>query len=203
MMFKMPSFVLAAAFAATGTMLAGSAAQATVVIEPFDNYTTGGNGAAFADFTTVITAGPTAWTVDVVNGGFGLHFDDTHNWPDGIDISGETTLEIDVTINSGGVDGTTVIVVLEDINGLQDVYDLGALQGNLPAGFSGTVSTPLTLPVGFVDTNLTFYHVQANSFADPYPVAYSITFEELRVTPEPASIALIGCGLGLVTLRRR
>ncbi len=203
MMLKKTSFVLAAALAATGVLFTASAAQATVVIETFDNYTTGGNVAAWADFGNVITAGPNDWTIDVVNGGFGFHFDDTGNPPNGIDISGETILEIDFTVNSGGIFGTTVIVVLEDKNAVQDVYDLGLLLGNFPAGFSGTVSTPLTLPGTFDTTSLNFFQIQGNSFDNTFPFPYSLTLSELRVTPEPASIALIGCGIGLLALRRR
>lgn len=203
MLYKKPSFVVAAALAATGMLSAGPAADAAVVIESFDSYTTGGNVAAFADFSTVITAGANDWTVDVVNGGFGFHFDDTGNTPNGIDISGNPTLELDFAVNSGGADGTTVIVVLEDKNGMQSVYDLGLLLGNFAAGFDGTASVPLTLPAGFDTTGLNFFHVQANSFEDPYPVAYSITFKELRVTPEPASLALLGTGAALLASRRR
>ncbi len=199
-MFKTPSFVLAAAVATLG---AASASQATVVIEDFNNYTTGGNGGAFANFSTVITAGADDWTVEVVDGGFGLHFDDTGNYPDGIDITGEPTLEIDFAINSGGIYGTTVIVLLEDVNGLQSVYDLGVLLGNFAAGFDGTASVPLTLPAGFDTTGVAYFHVQANSFDDTYPYPYSVTFKELRVTPEPTTMAFAGCGLGLLALRRR
>ena len=203
MMFKKPSSVLAGALVAAGMLSAGQDAQATVVIETFDNYTTGGNVAAFADFANTFVVGANDWTINVNNGGFGFHFDDTGNTPNGIDISGNPTLEIDFSVNSGGEFGTTVIVVLEDKNGLQDVYDLGVLLGNFPAGFDGTASVPLTLPGGFDTTGLNFFHVQANSFATVYPTPYSITFKELRVTPEPASAALIGLGLGAVALRRR
>ena len=203
MFAKKSSIVLAAAFAATGTLFSGSDARAAVVIESFDNYTTGGNVAAWADFANVITAGPTEWTIDVNNGGFGFHFDDTGNTPNGIDISGNDTLEIDFTVNSGGVFGTTVIVVLEDKNGLQDAYDLGLLLGNFAAGFSGTASVPLTLPVGFDTTGLNFFQIQGNSFDNTFPFPYSLTLSELRVTPEPASMALIGAGIGLLALRRR
>ena len=203
MLAKKSSLVLAAAVAATGALFTGTQAQAAVVIESFDNYTTGGNVAAWADFANTFTSGATEWTIDVNNGGFGFHFDDTGNTPNGIDISGNDTLEIDFTVNSGGIYGTTVIVVLEDKNGLQSAYDLGILLGNFASGFSGTASVPLTLPVGFDTTGLNFFQVQGNSFDDTYPFPYSLTLSELRVTPEPASMALIGCGMGLLTLRRR
>jgi hypothetical protein len=199
-MMRFTSFTLALLTAMAG----GSASWALVVIEDFNNYTTGGNVAAFADAATIITAGPNDWTVDVTNGGFGFHFDDTGNPPSGIDISGNAILELDVTVNSGGVFGTTAIVVLEDINGVQDVYDFGVLLGNLPAGFSGTLSTPLTLPVGFLTTNLTFFHVQANSFDNTFPFPYSITFEELRVVvPEPSTMLLLASGGAMVFGFRR
>ncbi len=177
--------------------------SAGVIIEDFSNYTSGGNVAAWADSTTTFTPGPTEWTVDVAGGGFGFHFDDTGNPGVGIDISGKSTLELDVTVNSGGEFGTTVIVVLQDINGVQDAYDFGALLGNLPAGFSGTLSTPLTLPGNFDTTGLDFFQLQGNSFATNFPVAYSLTFDELRVVPEPATGALLGLGALLAVRRRR
>lgn len=186
------------------TMVGGSSSWAAVVIEDFNNYTTGGNVAAFADPNTFFTAGPNDWTVDVRHGGFGFHFDDTGNPPSGIDISGNSVLELDLTVNSGGVFGTTAIVVLEDINGLQSVYDFGALQGNLAAGFSGTLSTPLTLPPAFVTTNVTFFQVQANSFDNTFPFPYSISFEELRVVvPEPSTMLLLASGSAVVFGFRR
>jgi len=201
-MTKIKCFLLALLM----TVAAGSASWAAVVIEDFNNYTTGGNGASFAAGSTIITSGPNDWTVDVQGGGFGFHFDDTGNVPSGIDISGpgNSVLELDVTVNSGGIFGTTAIVVLEDINGVQDVYDFGVLQGNLPAGFSGTLSTPLTLPPGFLTTNLTFFHVQANSFDNTFPFPYSITFAELRVVPEPGTMLLVASGAVMVLgIRRR
>ncbi len=189
---------------ALGLALGSAPAFGLVQIESFDNYTTGGNVASFAATSTVITPGATDWTVDVQGGGFGFHFDDTGNTPNGIDITGETVLEVDFSVNAGGDFGTTVIVVLEDKNGLQSVYDFGALQGNFAAGFSGTASTPLTLPGGFDTTGLNFFHVQANSFDSTVdPVPYSVTFSDLRVVPEPASAALVSLGAGLVGLRRR
>jgi hypothetical protein len=205
-MLKQTSSVLAGAFGAfvaSGMLLGASAAQATVVIETFDNYTTGGNVAAWANFNNTFVVGANDWTINVTDGGYGFHFDDTGNTPNGIDISGNPILEIDFAVNSGGEFGTTVIVVLEDKNGLQSVYDLGVLLGNFPAGFDGTANVPLTLPGGFDTTGLNFFHVQGNSFATVYPTPYSITFKELRVTPEPATLGLVGCGLGLVALRRR
>jgi len=203
MMFKKPSFVMAGALVAAGMLSAGQAVRADVVIESFDNYTTGGNVAAWTDFANTFVVGANDWTINVNNGGFGFHFDDTGNTPNGIDISGNTTLELDFSVNFGGEFGTTVIVVLEDKNGVQDVYDLGLLLGNFPAGFDGTASVPLTLPVGFDTTGLNFFQIQGNSFATVFPTPYSITFKELRVTPEPASVALIGLGVGAVALRRR
>ncbi len=177
-----------------GSFSLNNIANGQITILDFDNYTTGGNVAAWADPGVTFTSDPTNWTVDVPAGlGFGFHFDDIADPPGGglFDISSETTLELDYTVNSGGAGGTQVLVVLEDFFGNQSIYSAPAVgTGNqlfsIPlASPTGTNGTPADL------TDLNLIQLQGNSFPSPAS-GYSITFNDLSATtpapPDPTVV---------------
>ena len=157
---------------------AGYNAVADVSIQSFDNYTTGGNIAAFADPSAVITPGPTSWTVDLTGVSlpnyFGMHWDSVPS----LDLSAETELVLDFTINPGSAD--TYATVVLDTGGNQNVYQSPSLGvGNHQ--FSISLSNPTnTVGSGADLSDVEFFQVQANSAGGTSP--YSISFNDLLAT---------------------
>lgn len=170
--------------------LASLAHAVSFTLENFDNYT---GAAPYAGFQTgTITPGPTSLRVQA--SGFGGAYID---YPD-VNAVGGDTFQLKATVNSGLAG---FVVALGDAAGHEKNY---AFYGN-PVGdytftrrlsgfnFSTGTSGPLDL------ANLAYAHIQVDpgTSADPYDV----TFNDLSITPEPASLA--ACGLAGVLLRRR
>ena len=101
---------------ALASSLIGSVASADTLITNFDNFNFGGTVAAWADTNvTTLTSNPTNYQVEST--GFGFGFKDITPVANG---SGETMVEFDMTVNSGGP--MDVLAVLEDGDTSQIAY---------------------------------------------------------------------------------
>jgi PEP-CTERM motif len=200
---------LAVAAALCGIMLAAGPAVADTQIEDYDNFNLSGTYAAWADPNiTSFTSGPNNYSVESIGFGGGF-FDINPN----IDASGESQIEFDVTINSG--DAPNVLALLSDDDGTEKVYRWFTLAPgdhglNLPL-----LPVPHTVPGvgdsfngangadGVLDlATLSFFHLQVDPHGSNVP--YNISFNNLRLVPEPASVGLLAAGVvGLVLARGR
>lgn len=189
-----------AALALCGALACGASATADTLVTDFDNYVPNSTYEAWSDGNvTSITSGPASLTVESLD--FGGAFKDI---VPNVDGSGETHIELEVTVNSGA---PGAIIALGDTGFTEFNY---AWYG-LPAGdhtLTMPLSTPTYIGVAGDDSmldlaNLDFIHTQVDAGG---AFAYNISFNNLRLVtpiPEPATLGLLACGAGLVVLRRR
>ena len=192
--------VLGAALAMTASM-----ARATE-IESFDNFNLDSIYANWAAPSAVLTSGPTSFGVQAKGYGSGYKY-----LGPPIDASGDNTVQLDATVNSG-VAGFVIDISDGNNNGLQYAW-YGLTPGG---GVNGSNEYVLTLPYssgtffqgsGTIDwSNIT----QLNIGVDPGMFAstpYDVSFNDLSTTsvstPEPAGLGLAAIGLMLAVRRRR
>ena len=164
----------AALLAATLAATAPRSAPAFTTIETFNNYTADGVVASWENAT--ITPGSQGYRVQA--DGFGHLFEVI----DPLDLSGNTDVLLDFTVNAGGANGTSLSVVLDDFTH-QNTYQLSGLgAGNY------RLRIPLDSPTagGSADlSSIRAFQVQANSFdAGGQPTAYDIRINGLAATPK-------------------
>lgn len=181
---------LIASLAVTG------AAQAATLITTFDSFTFNGHYGSWSNPATR-TSGASSFTVAAT--GFGGGFKDIQP---NVDATGETTVEFDVTVNTGPAG---VVLVLADDDGTQYNYGwFGREAGSYlltmdvltPSWVSADGNT-----AGLDLATLSFIHVQVDPGTNTGP--YSVSFNNLQLIPEPATLALAAVGGGAMLLRRR
>ena len=153
---------------------------------------------SFMDPNNTITPDATNWTIDLTTSNQSDYYGYARSIIAGTnyDISGETTLDFDFTLNEGGSYGTEVFVVLEDLLGGVSVYKTRFSLGN-------HIYKPLLANPTYTDgtgpadlTDLYAIQIQANSFAPgtsgTVSAPYSITFNDLKATsPVPADPSVV------------
>lgn len=178
------------------TLGAATAARADVVISTFDNFTSDALYASWA--TATIISGPTAYTITA--SGYGS------NWKylGTIDGRGYDTVQLTVTLSGGGDGFLGPIVTLKDADGTAYHYAwYGQTLGShvLTRRIDNpTWTEPGSIP-GLDLSTLTHLHLQL----DPggYTGVYTVSFEDLRLVPEPSALALLLLGgLGWLCARR-
>jgi hypothetical protein len=193
------AMALAVSLALTGS------AWADTEVTSFDNFVPNSSYAAWGDGNvTTLTSGPTSFGVESL--GFGGSFKDIIPNVDG---TGETTVELDVSVLSATIGEAGFVVALGDSDFTEWNY---AWYGNLIGDhvLTKAINAPSFISNnggnGTLDLNaLDYIHIQVDAGG---PNAYSVTFNNLRLTgavvPEPASLALAVCGvIGLLAVRRK
>lgn len=167
------------------------------LINNFTDFSLGGAWGSWGNPGATFS-GPDSFDVETYPGagwGGGWHY----NWPLIPDASAETTVELKIVVHSGSSVGIP-LVVLEDHDGTQYVYnwvDIGEGSHTLtraindPAWIAAAGGTP-----GLDLTFIEFIQLQGD-------FSYTkMSWDNLALTPEPASILAMGLGL-LLTSRRR
>ena len=123
-----------------------------------------------------------------------------------IDATGETALEVQLDINLGNVTHE-LNIVLADGDGSDRVYRFNSLAVGADQTLKVAlddffqVNNPGSVP-GLNLSAITSFHLQG-IFANGLPgLAMDLTFDNLALVPEPASLGLLGLGVP-VLLRRR
>ena len=184
--------------ALTASAAMASSAFAATTITTFDNFNLDGLFATWASATVV--SGPTAYTI--TSSGYGSGFEDINP---NINAAGETVIELTLSLSGGAGPISGPIVSLVDGDGTFWNYAwFGLTAGNhvltanlsTPTFISSAGSTP-----GLDLATLDFFHLQD----DPggYSGTYTISFENLRLIPEPSALALAGLGAGTLVMARR
>ena len=196
-------FVACLLIASASQFVVIDTARADISIETFgpDDYNPG-LAFAFNNPGVTITPGPTEWTIDLTTSTqsdyYGYAFSDLGDPPGAgfFDISSETALEFDFTLNKSGIYGTNVFIVLEDFDQNVSVYE-SPYYGLGNHVFKASLATPTFFGASGMPANLTdlnYLQIQANSFGLPSggSVPYSLTFNDLKATspipPDPAVI---------------
>ncbi|MEM6749290.1 MAG: dockerin type I domain-containing protein [Planctomycetota bacterium] len=201
-------------------------AHAQAIVSTFDNFTPSGLVAVWAEDATntgsVVTSGPTSWTIDTTGhaiilpsgtqipspGGFGFAFADVAD----TDASGETTFQVDLSLtDDGGTPGLgfAAIFVIQDNDGDQAVYNFSEAQGDDLFGLGNFVLTrdinDFTLAVtnpGTTNNQVDFDDL----FAFQYQIAtgagfgYAVEFHDARFLTPVAGLAGDANGDGVVDL---
>lgn len=176
-----------------GLIAGPSCSLADISIETFDQPNFDPELAfSFTDPNNTITPAATDWTIDLTTSTQSDYYGYARSIvaPGGFfDISTETSLEFDFSINQAGVYGTEIFVVLEDFFGGVSVYKSAFGLGSHV--FTASLNSPtFTGGTGAADlTDLHAIQIQANSFAPPpgggdgaVSAPYSITMKDLRAT---------------------
>jgi len=170
--------------------LVGSA-MADVTIESFDNFTPNALYASWATPLATITPGPTSWTVSSSTYG------SLWKYEGDINGLGNTTvkLSVDISGDPGLIAGP--IVDLVDVHGNWGTYawyGLGAGNYTLTADLSATPWVDLS----------DIQHIHIECDPSSFQGQYTLTFNDLSLVPEPASLTLLAIGgAAMMILRRR
>ncbi|MBL9172800.1 MAG: hypothetical protein JNL10_04635 [Verrucomicrobiales bacterium] len=156
---------------------------AETVIATFDDFNLDG---LFAWSDAVVDSGPESYSI--TDSGYGSGF---KNINPNLDASGETTLELTVTLSGDVPAGTPVsgpIVSLVDADGTFANYawygrSIGRRILKVALNSPTSISNPGTVP-GLDLSSLDFFHLQDDPGA--YKGTYTITFEHLRLIGAPA-----------------
>jgi hypothetical protein len=178
-----------------------ASAHAIVVIEDFDSFTPSSVYGSFDDtdpeYSTTLTPGLTSFNIQTADAGapsvmFGGLYKFVQSGP-GLDLSGETDLELDYSLNSSDFNAN-FIIILEDGTNATNNFSTGY---NVASGSSGTLS--LSLSAATIDlSDVIAFNFQIDGGE------IDLDLQELRAVPEPSSFTLIGlAGAALYLLRRR
>ena len=180
----------------------GGLAMADTPFVSFDNFNLNSIYGSWADSNVAtLTSGPTSFNVESIDFGGGFH----NVIPD-VDATGETTIEMDVTVNAG-IAGIVLAV------GDSDFTEWNYAWYGLPPG-NHVLTVPVNTPL-FVSNNggnsmldlnaLDYIHIQVDEGIGAN--FYDVSYNNLRLTgviPEPASALLLIAGaIGLMVARRR
>jgi hypothetical protein len=185
--------------AAMALVLITAPASATTVLTDFNNFNLSGTYGSWAG--GFITSGPTSYHVEAVGGFGGGFFDMDPN----IDATGETTIEFTYTGNpSNTPNGLVLTLVDEDLTthnwawyGVSNGTNTLTASLSSPNWVSGNGSV-----AGLDLAQLSFFHIQSDPLPGTGNGITDVSFEHLQLTPEPASLALLGLG-ACALLRRR
>lgn len=182
-------------------LVASWSVRADVIISTFDSATLDFNYASWS--TGTIISGPSALTVQASGFGGGGIFINS------LDASGETMIALDVTVNADTA--PVILAVLEDGDGTQYNYRWFSVPAGNQVLMFPLFPVPSSNPgvadsfvgnagstAGLDLSDLDFYNIQIDD-SD----AYDVSFNNLAVVPEPASLALMLGGAGVLTLLRR
>lgn len=188
---------IAAAGLGIGVFTRSTAVGATLVSDYNQFNLSGMYGSWGNPGVTTITSGPTSFTVE--SSGFGGGFFDIDPQ---IDATGETRIELHVTIGPGSSLPGVVLALVDGDGTLQNYAWYALVDGDhlLTKTIGDTTfgGEPGSIP-GMDLSTLDFFHIQV----DGGP-AYRVSFNNLELTPEPASCALLAVGLiGVVSGRQR
>lgn len=180
---------------AAAGLLVAAPATATTLITDFNNFNLAGTYGSWTSAT--ITSGPDDYRVEAQGWGGGFYDIDPN-----ISAAGETTIELEVTLNPANGDLGGVILVLVD----EDITQYNYAWYALPNGhhtLTATIESPSWVSAGGATpgldlADLSFIHIQV----DPIGTC-DVSFQNLVLTPEPAGLALLGLGAALVIRKRR
>lgn len=203
------SFALVLAAAALG--LSATARADTVITDfgpTFSQWlsTAGANFANWAN-SNVTTFTQTADSYTIASTGYGSNYVPFLNDQlqfQGINFGADTQIRFEVTVNSG-LAGVLLQLFDQDNSGARwEWYGLTPGHYVLTADLNtpGTVLANGATPGLQPDLTSLHMEVDPGSLADNPSQSYSVTYHDLRLTPEPASLALLAAG-GLLALRRR
>jgi hypothetical protein len=189
--------------AMAGALVFGSSADASVSITDFDSFV---SDALYPSWNLAgATSGPTSYTITAT--GYGSNYKYIE---DPLRVAGSNT-DIQLTITLDGppaADGHLgPIVALIDGDGTHAVYAwYGQTLGSHVLTMDSATPTWYNAAGGVAGLdveNLIHMHMQLDPGGFGVAGAYTAEWEDLSLVPEPASLGLLGCSLGLVALRRR
>jgi len=178
------------------TLALACTSRADVIISTFDNFS---SDALYASWSTAtIDSGPTAYTITA--SGYGS------NWKylGTIDGTGYDFLQLTVTLSGGGDGFLGPIVTLKDADGT--AYNYAWYGQSLGTHvLTKRVDEPTwTEPGGTPGLDLaTLTHLHLQLDPGGYSGTYTVSFEDLRLVPEPTVGALLALGAMAWACRRR
>lgn len=196
--------LLASTLSVAGSLILASHAMAAATITTFDNFT---SDALYASWTSAtIVSGPVSY--DITATGYGSNYKYIGGTP--INGIGSTHLELTVSLSGpAAADGQLgPIISLIDADGTRNNYawygrPLGSQVLTMPIDSPTGVEAAGTTP-GLDLSTLTHMHMQLDPGGFGTSGAYTVSWQNLALIPEPSSMALLGLGaLGLLVARRR
>jgi MYXO-CTERM domain-containing protein len=177
--------------------LAETTAVADTLITEFENFNLTGTYEAWTNPTlTTITSGPMDFTV--ASRGFGGGYFDINPQ---INAAGETLIQLSVTVDAASSLPGVILALVDGDGTLHNYAWYGLADGNhiltKTIGQTSFGGEPGSVP-GLDVSTMDFFHIQVDGGA-PYRVSYNT----LKLVPEPSATTLAAIGLVGLTLGRR
>ena len=183
---------LTAVMAIAGALATANWAWADVTIDNFHNFTANALYGSWATPAATITSGPTSWEVSSI--GYGSL------WKYEGDINGSGATRVQLTIDITGDPGFIAgpIVDLVDNNGAWATFAWYGITTPGSYVLTGDLSTTPWINIA----DIQHIHLECDPGAAP-TVMYDLTFRDLSLIPEPASLTLVGLGVAALVIARR